>query len=273
MQVLPPFCFCVILNAAKDLARQRAVVGMPSSTVPLAYMVSGNMSPAEIVFWISLFGLDFGAPLMLPERWRFRTGLILTTLSLAGLTWSAGFAPQIPVHLGVYAFVASITVGAVSSFAARCLRERDFKLAIINSADAISAYAGQVNAETVLKRRQPSLLPMFKLDWDGIVTKYDHALGKHAARLVKEICNREYRQFAKEVVRNPTKFEDFAHIAGVLKALAITSPEYRMKRLIEAIAWGLLVGALAFLFVQIVLMTKSGELEYQLNRLAGGVLR
>ncbi len=27
VQVLPPFCFCVILNAAKDLARQRAVVG------------------------------------------------------------------------------------------------------------------------------------------------------------------------------------------------------------------------------------------------------
>jgi len=26
VQVLPPFCFCVILSAAKDLARQRAVV-------------------------------------------------------------------------------------------------------------------------------------------------------------------------------------------------------------------------------------------------------
>lgn len=57
-----------------------------------------TISPAEIVFWVSLFGLDFGAPLMLPERWRFQAGAIVTTLSFAGLMWSVGYAPTVPNH-------------------------------------------------------------------------------------------------------------------------------------------------------------------------------
>jgi hypothetical protein len=227
------------------------------------------LSTQEIVFWISLFGLDFGLPVVLPERWRLRVGLLATGLSLAGLVWSLGFRPTPPKHLGAFAFLTAVAIGGTSFFVARCFRERNLKLAMINVADSISAYASEINAQVMREHQNPALLHMFSMQWDGIVAKYNRAYGNTAARLAKEVADPAYVQFAKEVASHPDSLHRFTEIAEILRALAEQLPRFRTKRLIKAILQGMVSGAGAFLVVELILMFHSGELQSALHRLAG----
>src|SRR5271169_5603697 len=193
-------------------------------------MGTSGMPSTEIVFWLALFGIDIGLPLMLPERFKFQAGAILVSLSTVAFFWSIGYKPSIAQDVSFRAFLVAVIVAGCASLIARLVRERDLASDIFQLADSISAYAN------ALKERDPKfvLLPMKRPQWRRIVDKYNREYGKAAARIVRELSDPAFRQFANEVVTSPDSVKGFLHIAAVLTALADTSSKFRTKRLVKA---------------------------------------
>ena len=146
------------------------------------------MSSQEIVFWISLFGLDFGVPLMLPEGLRFRVGVMATALSAAGMVWSLGYHPVPPSHLGYGALIVSVVVAGVSSLVVRYLREKELPHAIYEAAESVNGYVFQIESQEKAEHRNVTLLPLNKLRWNAIVAKYIRNHGRNIVRSGKRNC-------------------------------------------------------------------------------------
>jgi hypothetical protein len=226
------------------------------------------MSPQEIVFWISLFGIDIGVPLMLPEYWRFRVGAIATALSMVGLLWSLGATPVIPTSLGWVAFLVILLVAMTTSIAIKLSGEPKYSGALFDKADEIHDYVQSLVDDERQHGRNLTLLQLDGVRWRRIVSKYSRQHGRQALRLAREAAIPSYQQYAP-IFTQPESLKSMSVAAGLLTSFGQLSPQYRMRRVYLAAAQGLLIGAIVFVFVSAILVTRSGTVKVWLFRLAG----
>ncbi len=210
-------------------------------------MVS-QLSSQEVIFWISLFGLDFGVPLMLPERWRIRIGAITTALSATGLAWSLGYRISLQSHVGWQAAVTLIVIGALASVAAQIPREGWVPFALYRMADLIEEYIERTRRYKTTDDGQ-----FTDREWRKIAARYAEDYGNLASRLADEIYgyNPNSMQIARSI-RKPQSLEEMKEIVNRLNSIADDALKWRTRRMIVAACQGLVFGFFAFLILHFV---------------------
>jgi hypothetical protein len=201
------------------------------------------MSSQEIVFWISLFGLDFGVPLMLPEWLRFRIGALATGLSLTGLMWSLGYRPLSP-HVGWRAAMVFIGMGAASLLLANFKRERELPLLIYDAAEIIQLFITRAKRDHT--GADSSVPNVSEADWRKVIGRYRRNPARLALSLIQETAIPD-RDLVK-LVKNPQTFQDMQDCVARLNRLAdlLYQGKGRLMRLAVNLLAGGILGAAAF---------------------------
>jgi hypothetical protein len=204
-------------------------------------MVSA-LSPQEIIFWISLFGMDIGIPLMLPERWRFQIGVITTALSAGGLVWSLGYRMSLHDHVGWQAALIFMGIGGLASVVSAIPREPNLSIWLYAIAELI-----EIDVERIY-RRETTLTEM---EQHRALARYQKN-GNLAAKLVFEVVPFQstwrYSPYYKLVksLKRPQSLEEVRGMVKDLNALAEMAPKSRLQRFISDAFRGMLFGGLAF---------------------------
>jgi hypothetical protein len=196
------------------------------------------MSSQEVVFWISLFGLDFGIPLMLPEHLRFRIGAVATALSATGLAWSLGYKMSLVRHIGWRAALVFTAVGGVSLLLATVRREATLALTINDVADLLQGYV------TRTKRDYPGEIG--EVDWRKILGRYRRNKLALAISAIQETAIRHFKDY--KLLKHPNSLDDMQASVDYLNKLAdsVHKGKYRIYRLILGSIAGGILGLVAF---------------------------
>ena len=200
--------------------------------------MANPMSSQEVVFWISLFGLDFGIPMMLPERVRFQIGAVATGLSITGLFWSLGYRFSVGWHTAIV----FMTVGATSAFLAGWSKDKYFPLEVYETADHVEGYLARMRRGYSKAGEPPNIDPT---ELDKILTRYKRDYALLTWMVVNDSggpCDRAFRT----LVKNPQSLEDIETIVNRLNEMAQAAPKYRWRRVLSSILGGSFLGLLAF---------------------------
>jgi hypothetical protein len=223
----------------------------------------------EVALWIALFGFDLGVPLMLPDPWKFWVGVTATGLSLIALIWSRywyrwrDYGPVITIvglslmvwcvwhfHvLGVWYedLIAFLMAGIAVSVVARLAREWQLAEDLDDTSVLISRYIKHLENQ----HSNLALLQLDEWEWTRVVRYYNRHYGKQASRLVRELANPFYKEFAKGITQ-PDSVRDLSTCAEMLAALSRVYPEWRRERLVRATTTGAIVGVLAFVALHVI---------------------
>jgi hypothetical protein len=106
--------------------------------------------------------------------------------------------------------------------------------------------------------------------WPTVVARFNSDHGKRAARLAREIVQRDYRSLPGDI-QKPVSLGDIQEKCQIFRMLA--SPEwmrrFRVRRVLKAACQGAGLGFSLFLVVDVLPMTHSGELQLQFFRMLG----
>ncbi|MGH7842502.1 MAG: hypothetical protein ACREQT_13410 [Candidatus Binataceae bacterium] len=199
-------------------------------------VAAARMSSQEIVFWISLFGLDMGVTLMLPERLRVEIGVVLSLVSFTGLLWSLGY--PVSEDVSWKTALLFIGIGAIGAFLVALNQRRDWPLEFNDMADQLEAYV-----ERVQYHYRKSQIPAFdSQEGREILDRYLSRCGLEAASLASSMR----RAKIAKLLKSPSNLQDISHCAELLNSVADLLRQQRpwLEVIVATTGGGLLGGGL-----------------------------
>jgi len=195
-----------------------------------------ELTSREIVFWLSLFGLDFGLTMLMPERYRILIGATVTGLSLTGLIWSlghpvSGYGDYSAVFYFVGAGIGSMLLGGL-------VREKDLPAEMYDAADRLDSLLHRTDYRVGHSNGQSA-------EWRKILAHYrrDH---KDDIYMLVRVAGVWRNRAIKRMARKPQSIEDIASVSRWLAETANESRRYLPVRLLIYGWTGAALGYLAF---------------------------
>jgi hypothetical protein len=215
-----------------------------------------QLSRQEIVFWICLFGLDLGVPLMLPDSIRWYVGIAATAASLAGLTWSwdrrlnftlpSSLAILVGVvaishglglirTMGIWIVPAYLVLGSAICLLARVLREQTFELYLARAGHNIHSY---------LDAHGDNVTALDPVSWRQYILGYWYTCGKYAARLIRESLVPSRKDYISGI-KSPDTFAHLRAAAEIVEGIGYLSEarKFRLRRFVKAGIQGAVIGS------------------------------